>query len=404
MPGASGTRKALIAGGGIAGMAAGLAFARAGWEVSLFERAAEFGEVGAGLQMSPNASRVLRWLGVFDAVAASAFRPAAAEMRDGQSGASIYRVDLGEPAEARWGAPYLHVHRADLHAILTDAARAAGIEVHTGAVAESYGNRSEGARLKLADGTVHTGDVLVAADGLNSALRRVLNGADAPRFTGQVAWRGTIDATRLPEGLVLPQATVWAGPGRHLVTYYLRGGRLVNFVAVEERSMEAEEGWAKKGDPSELRAAFAGWHADVSKLLEAVDETFVWGLFERPEQARWCDGRVVLLGDAAHAMLPFMAQGAAMALEDVAVLMRRLGEGGGIAEALRAYEDERFPRVARVQAQSRSNGLLFHKRTELGRLFSWAPIAAVAWMAPSIAAAQLDWLYGHDAVKTLAPA
>ncbi|MEM9147740.1 MAG: FAD-dependent oxidoreductase [Pseudomonadota bacterium] len=398
----SGT-SALVVGGGIAGMAAGLALARAGWHVTLFERAEAFGEVGAGLQMSPNASRVLRWLGVFDVVDAVAFRPAAAEMRDGTAGTSIYRVDLGAQAESRWGAPYLHVHRADLHAALAEAARKHGVTLVTGVVAESYGNRSEGARLKLADGTVHTGDVLIAADGLNSALRTVLNGKDAPQFTGQVAWRGTVPADRLPEGHVAPQATVWAGPGRHLVTYYLRGGKLVNFVAVEERAMEAGEGWSHKGDPDKLRAGFAGWHPEVETILGAVEETFVWGLFERPEQARWCDGRTVLIGDAAHAMLPFMAQGAAMALEDVAVLVRRLTEGSAkIADRLLAFEDERFPRVARVQAQSRSNGLLFHKRTELGRLFSWAPIAAVAWIAPNIAAAQLDWLYGYDAVQDLA--
>lgn len=404
MPASQAKRTALIAGGGIAGFAAALGLARAGWQVSLFERAEAFGEVGAGLQMSPNACRVLAWLGVLGAVEASAFRPAAAEMRDGQSGSTIYRVDLVEQAEARWHAPYLHVHRADLHRVLAEAATAAGVAVHCGVRAVAYGNRPEGVRLRLADGTVHTADVLVAADGLNSALRTVLNGEDAPKFTGQVAWRGTIPTDRLPAGLVAPQATVWAGAGRHLVTYYLRGGSLVNFVAVEERGLEAGEGWVQEGDPDALRAGFAGWHPDVVTLLGAVDKSFLWGLFERPEQARWCDGRAVLLGDAAHAMLPFMAQGAAMALEDVAVLVRRLGEGGSVPEALRAYEDERFPRVARVQAQSRSNGLLFHKRTEIGRLFSWAPIAAVAWMAPGIAAAQLDWLYGHDAVRERAPA
>lgn len=399
MSGSQTGRHALVAGGGIAGLAAGLALARAGWRVSLFERAERFGEVGAGLQMSPNACRVLDWLGVLGRVAETAFRPAAAEMRDGKTGQSIYRVDFGEPAETRWHAPYLHVHRADLHRALLEAAEGAGVALHLGVRVATYGNRPEGVRLKLADGAVHTGDLLVAADGLNSALRTVLNGPDAPRPAGQVAWRGTIPSERLPQGLVAPQATVWAGPGRHLVTYYLRGGRLVNFVAVEEREMTAGEGWMEEGDPDALRRGFEGWHSDVTTLLGAVERSFVWGLFERAEQARWCDGRAVMIGDAAHAMLPFMAQGAAMALEDVAVLVRRLGEGGPVPDALRAYEDERFPRVARVQAQSRSNGMLFHKRTELGRLFSWAPIAAVAWMAPGIAAAQLDWLYGYDAVR-----
>lgn len=395
----AGQRRALIAGGGIAGMAAALALHRAGWSVSLFEQADSFSEIGAGLQMSPNAARVLDWLGVLGAVEARAFRPRAAQMRDGQTGTSIYRVDLGEEAERRWGAPYLHVHRADLHSCLTDAARDAGVDLRTGAKALSFGGRPDGVRLRLADGGVETGDLLIAADGIRSVLREAVGGEETPRFTGQVAWRTTVPAERLPSGLVAREATVWAGPGRHLVTYYLRGGALVNLVAVEETEEGVEEDWRRAGDVAHLRQIFDGWHADVRTLLEAVETVHVWGLFERPEQVRWCEGRTVLIGDAAHAMLPFMAQGAAMALEDVAVLLRRLGRMADIPSALLAYEHERFSRVARVQSQSRSNGMLFHKRTELGRLFSWMPISAVTWLAPGFAAAQLDWLYGYDAVK-----
>ncbi len=391
-------RRALVAGGGIGGLAAALALARAGWSVSVFERAEKFGEVGAGLQMSPNACKVLRWLGVLHHVSEIAFRPRAASMRDGVTGSSIYRVELGDAAEARWGAPYYHVHRADLHGILLQAAKDAGVALETGAPVESYGTRTETVRLKLSDGRVEQGDLLIAADGIGSALRSVLNGPEKPRYTGQIAWRTTIPAERLPEGLVPPEATVWAGPGRHLVTYYLRGGSLVNLVAVEETEAAAPEGWAAPGDPEQLRAGFAGWHEDVGTLLQAVDQPFLWGLFERAEQVRWCDGRVGLLGDAAHAMLPFMAQGAAMALEDAAILTRCLDRSASVADALMEYENARFARVTRVQSQSRSNGLLFHKRTELGRFFSWAPIAAVAWMAPALAAAQLDWLYSYDPI------
>ncbi|GMG84861.1 FAD-dependent monooxygenase [Paralimibaculum aggregatum] len=394
-------RRALVAGGGIGGLAAALALARSGWSVALFEKAERFGEVGAGLQMSPNACKVLRWLGLYDRIAEGAAQPGAATMRDGHTGAPIYRVLLGEAAEARWGAPYLHVHRADLHAALLDAAREAGVELHTGAPVASYGTRPEGARLKLEDGSIHTGAVLIAADGLRSPLRRVLNGPESAHFSGQIAWRGTIPAEWVPEGLVAPEATVWAGPGRHLVTYYLRGRSLVNFVAVEERAERVEEDWSGAGEADRLRAGFAGWHDDVQTLLAAVERPFVWGLFERAEQVRWCDGPVALLGDAAHAMLPFMAQGAAMALEDAAELVRALSEHPRVPDALLAYEAARWDRVTRVQAQSRSNGMLFHKRTEIGRLFSWAPIAALTWLAPGLAAAQLDWLYGHDVTEGL---
>ncbi len=391
--------EALIAGGGIAGMAAALALAREGWRVTVCEEAPAPAEVGAGLQMSPNAARVLRWLGVLDAVAAQAFRPRAAEMRDGRSGARIYRAALGAAAEARWGAPYLHVHRADLLAALTGAARAAGADIRGGTRVEGYVLRPEGPALKLAGGETLSGDLVIGADGIRSALRAGLNGPEEPDFTGQVAWRGTIPAERVPDGLVAPDATVWAGPGRHLVTYYLRGGSLVNFVAVEERAEWTAEGWSAPGDPEELRRGFAGWHPDVTGLLDHVEETFLWGLFGRPEQVRWVDGPVVLIGDAAHPMLPFMAQGAVMALEDVAVLVRELQEGGDLPDALLAHEQRRWPRVTRVQHRSLANGQFFHRRSGIARLGHWGLVSAVSRFAPNLAAARLDWLYGHDATE-----
>ena len=387
---------ALIAGGGIAGMAAALALARDGWQVIVCEAAPEAREVGAGLQVSPNAAKVLRWLGVLDQARARASLPEAAELRDGQSGALVYRVPLARAAEARWGAPYLHMHRADLLAVLSEAARAAGVEIRGGTRVDAYVLRPEGPALKLDGGVTLGGDLVVGADGIRSALRAQINGAEEPDFTGQVAWRGTIPAERLPEGLVAPNATVWAGPGRHLVTYYLRDRSLVNFVGVEERTEWTAEGWSTAGDPDALRKCFAGWDTRVTALLTHVDHCFLWGLFTRPEQVRWSDGPVVLVGDAAHPMLPFMAQGAAMALEDVAVLVRELQTGNEINEATLAHEDLRWSRVARVQQQSLENGRLFHQDPGLGRSLHWGAISAVAKLAPGIAAGRLDWLYGHD--------
>jgi len=391
--------RALIAGGGIAGMAAALALAREGCPVTVCEQAAAPAEVGAGLQMSPNATKVLRMLGVFDAVAARAFRPVTAVMRDGCSGRLIYRVALGAMSVARWGAPYLHVHRVDLLEALTIAARLAGADIRGGTRVEGYACHPEGPVLKLAGGEILAGDLVIGADGIRSALRSQLNGPEAPEFTGQIAWRGTIPAGQLPAGLVAPNVTVWAGPGRHLVTYCLRGGSLVNFVAVEERQEWTDEGWSAPGDPADLRRAFTGWHRDVTALLDHVGETFLWGLFGRPEQVRWVDGPMVLIGDAAHPMLPFMAQGAAMALEDVAVLVCKLRAGGDVSAALRAYEECRWPRVARVQQKSVENGKLFHRRPGLARQGHWGLVSAVTRLAPGLAAGQLDWLYGHDATE-----
>jgi salicylate hydroxylase len=391
----------VIAGGGIAGMAAALGFTRAGWYATVCEEAPAPGEVGAGLQMTPNAARVLRWLGVLDAVAASAFRPAAASLRDGRNGDRIFRVELGAKAEARWGAPYLHVHRADLLAALTEAAEAAGAEIRGGVPAVGYVVRPEGPALRLADDTVLEPDLVIGADGIRSTLRAQVNGEEDPEFTGQIAWRGLIPASRLPDGLVAPEATVWGGEGRHLVTYYVRGGSLVNFVAVEERAAWTAEGWSAQGDPEQLRNAFTGWHPDVTSVLEQVDTTFLWGLFGRPAQVRWADGPVVLIGDAAHPMLPFMAQGAAMGLEDVAVLVRATQEHDRMADAALAYEERRWGRVARVQERSRENGRIFHRHPGAGLATRWRVISTAIDLMPALAARNLDWIYGYDATEGL---
>ena len=389
--------KALIAGGGIAGTAAALALARAGWQITVFERRPELGEIGAGLQVSPNAARVLDWLGVLDAVRGSAFVPHSGVLRDGRTGAEIYRAALADAARDRWGAPYLHLHRADLLSVLVNAARAAGVHLEIGCAVERTVEHPGHIALHMADGAIHEADLVLGADGIHSALRKAVLPDEAPRFTGQVAWRGLVPADAVPEGTIPPDATVWAGEGRHLVTYYLRGGALINFVAVEERDDWTEESWSAPGDPDALRACFQDWHAAPKTLLNAVGECFLWGLFDRPEQVRWTQGRLALIGDAAHPMLPFMAQGAAMALEDVAVLVRHLG-AAEISEALSLWEDERWPRVIRVLQQARANGRMFHRAPGAMRAASRAVVGTVSKLAPGLAAGQLDWLYGFDPV------
>ena len=208
--------------------------------------------------------------------------------------------------------------------MLARAASQAGVGLELGKAAGGAASRRAGAALHLRGGEVREGDMVVGADGIRSDLRGVVSPAEAPRFTGQVAWRGLVPAEALPEGTVAPTVTVWTGPGRHVVTYRVRGGRLVNFIAVLERAEWAAEGWSVPGDPDELRAAFAGWAKPVTGLLTAVGDCFLWGLFDRPEQVRWTRERIALIGDAAHPMLPFLAQGAAMALEDGAVLLRHV--------------------------------------------------------------------------------
>ena len=389
---------ALIAGGGIAGLATGLALVRDGWRVRLYEQTPSVSEVGAGLQLSPNACKALAHLGVLEAVEKVAFRPANAVLRDGATGAEIYRAALGVDAEARWRAPYLHVHRADLHAVLLHAAVAEGVEIGTGTRAERAVERPGGIAFHLEDDRIIEGDLAIGADGIHSRLRAAVNPDEKPRFTGQVAWRALVPASALPEGVVAPDATVWAGSGQHLVTYYVRGGELVNLIAVREQEDWAEEGWRIPGDSDQLRAAFDGWHSDVLTLLSEVNECFLWGLFDRPEQVRWARGRLALVGDAAHPMLPFMAQGAAMALEDSVTLARHL-KGADSAEALTQWEDERFPRVTKVLQTSQANGRLFHQRPGASRTLRRGVISTVSGFMPGLAAGRLDWLYGFDPVK-----
>jgi salicylate hydroxylase len=386
-----------VAGAGLGGLYAAAALARRGAEVVVVERAAALGEAGAGIQISPNGARLLARVGALHAVERDAFQPEAAEMRLGRGGATVLRIPLGAAAETRWGAPYLQVHRADLLAALEAAARDAGAEIRLGVGVAGVAQDDRAAALTLADGTAVEADVVLGADGLRSAVRAALFGADAPRFTGQIAWRACVPADRLPRGLVRPTATVWVGPGRHLVTYYLRRGDLVNVVAVEERDAWTEESWSAEGDPAALRAAFAGWAPGATEPLRAVDRALVWGLFDRPAPPSWSVGRVALLGDAVHPMLPFMAQGAVQAFEDGAALARRLtaAEPGAEAAALRAYEADRRGRATRVQAVAAGNARLFHAGGLIERVARYAPLAVGARLAPAVAMGRLDWLYGH---------
>ncbi|RMF38381.1 MAG: FAD-dependent oxidoreductase [Alphaproteobacteria bacterium] len=388
----------LIVGGGIGGLTAALALARTGHEVRLFERAPEFSEVGAGLQLGPNAMKVLAALGVAEQVAEAGFSPRAAVIRLGSSGLKVFEMALGEAARRRWGAPYVQIHRADLVTILAEAAAAAGAELNSGCAAGKFRAHVE-VTLELADGSRAEGAALIGADGLGSGIQAQLFGPEAPRFTGQVCWRATLPTNALPPGTVAPDATIWTGPGAHLVAYYLRGGRMINIVAVTERSDWRREGWAEPGDPQALRAAFAGWHSAIRTMLEAVERCTLWALHDRPVLPEWGRGPVTLLGDACHPMLPFLAQGAAMAIEDAWVLARCLQAGADTAAALRRYEAARRPRTARVQAEARRNARRFHRRSLSGRLGEFGPMALATRLAPGAFPAVFDWLYGADVTR-----
>ncbi|GGB52944.1 FAD-dependent oxidoreductase [Blastomonas aquatica] len=384
----------LIIGAGIAGLAAALALVRKGHEIQLIERADTLGEVGAGLQLGPNAMRVLGALGVAEAVTAAGHCPQAITLRDGRTARPILTVPLGDSALRRWGARYVALHRADLVAILGAALEAAqpGALV-TGRTVDQID--ADTATVVTSDGQTMNADLIIGADGIHSRVRTALFGADTARFTGHVAWRALIAVAK--DDPAAPPAGVgaWLGPRRHAVTYRVRPG-LINFVGVTEQTDWREEGWNLPGDPARLRADFAGWDA-ITRLLARAEQPLRWGLHDRKPMRAWHRGRAVLIGDACHPMLPFLAQGAAMGIEDgfaLGELLPIAGDSAAIEAALARFFVLRQPRTARVQANARANGVDFHEGNPLATLAMRLPLGRAAATRPDAVMARWDWLYG----------
>lgn len=388
--------KVVIAGGGIGGLTAALCFHHFGWDVTICEQAAELGEIGAGIQISPNGMKVLRALGIDKQIEAAGFRPRANQFRMGESGQPIFTASTADYEET-FGAPYLHIHRADLIEVLQVAVgeRMPGV-IKTGAAVKGYGQDKEEAWAVLADESRVRGDVVVGADGIRSAIRTQMIGPDEPSFTGNVAWRAVVPIEKLGRDAPLPVSSVWFGEGKHAVTYLLRGGKLANFVGVVERDDWTNESWTERGNCEDALADFADWHPTITTLLEQADTHYRWALFDRAPLDQWTDGRVALLGDACHPMLPFMAQGAVQAIEDGYVLARCLAEQDDHRSALVDYFETRHDRTAKVQAVAEANMELFHQRTARGKLKTYGPMWLASKIKPDLATQKLAWLYGHD--------
>ena len=384
----------LIIGAGIGGLTLAHALLKRGLSVRVLESAAALENVGAGIQIPPNAMKVLRALDLDAAVTARAFRPTAIEARMGKTGRGVFKIPLADYAVERWGAPYLHIHRADYIAALSESLPKETIQF--GARAAGYTQTERGVSVTLEDGTNIDGSYLIGADGIRSAIREQMLGPDTPEFTGNMAWRTVVSIDRLSELVPNPTACAWFGPGRHAVTYRLGAqGDLVNFVGVVEREDWREEGWSVSGERAEALKDFSGWHPVIQRLIENADTLHRWALFERKPLSRWTDGRVALMGDAAHPMLPFLAQGAAMAVEDAWVLAEVIAGGQDLSK----YQKRRLPRTSKVQAASRANMGLFHKRSRAAQLATYGPMWMAGKLAPNIVHRRMDWLYGYDAAK-----
>lgn len=390
-------RRAVIVGGGIGGLAAGLALSLKGWEVEVLEQAAQFGEVGAGIQISPNGMKVLDALGVTPLIESSLFEPEAIELRIGRSGRRIFRLPMKNTASERWGNRFIQIHRADLHNALVEVLRARpGTLLRTNAKVTGYVRERGGASVYLERGERVFGDLVVGADGIRSEIRAQIGGPDRARFTGNVAWRSVVPVAALGDNAPPPFGVIWAGRGKHVVTTRVRGGDFVNFVGVVEQDDWQEEGWSIPGTIEDAMRDFGDWQPCLKATLEASTDLFRWALFSRPPMATWCDGPVTVLGDAAHPMLPSMAQGAVQALEDAVLLAAFAEDHYDVSQAVAVYETIRKPRATKVQQRSVANLQMFHRHTALSQLATYGPMAVAARMSPNLIHRQQDWIYGYD--------
>ncbi|GAC35186.1 FAD-dependent monooxygenase [Paraglaciecola polaris] len=389
----------IIAGGGIGGLSAALALKRKGFTVHVLEKSDALGEVGAGIQLSPNAMHVLMQLGLSDAILSLGFLPQYATMRHYQDGSEYLRMPLGQEARQKYAAPYVHVHRADLHRVLYQAALERGVKISLNAQVEHYqhvaGSTGTEVLIRLHDGGQLRCDVLVGADGIRSSVKKCMLPQSALEFTGHVAWRGTLKSKDVPASLVKPEANLWIGPGAHLVSYYVRGGEEINVIAVQEREQWNDERWSVPGDISELRQAFSSWHPDVTQLLNKLDSCFLWGLFASQPLVSWVDGQVALLGDACHPMLPFVAQGAAMAIEDGFSLANALENAEDIHNGLLSYQLARSARVTKVQQMAANNADLYHMKGVSAKA-KLTMLKATSRLFPRLASLPMAFIYHYN--------
>ena len=390
--------RVIVAGGGIGGLAAALAVSRVGWDVRVLEKSAAFSGVGAGLQLGPNVVRVLHQWGLADALAAVSAVPGCLQVNSALSGEAIARLNLGPEMTQRYGAPYLTLHRADLHGVLLAALRQTDSRLYLDRSIEEFSQAAGGVTVQPAARLALECDALIGADGLWSRVRGQLLADGLPRRTGHLAYRALLPQSGLPEALRSRDVTVWLGPRMHVVHYPVRGGDWLNLVAFVHGQPDAaalgEPGWDHRATAADLHAGLGGACAALRNRIEAVDDWSLWVMYDRPRvtgSRQLASGRVALLGDAAHPMRPYLAQGAGMASEDAAALARALSRadpsGGDVAARLHDYAQQRWRRNARVQARALRNGLVFHA----DGILRWGRDAALKTFGGRLL--DMPWLY-----------
>jgi len=387
-------RRILIAGGGIGGLTAALALAQAGTPVQVLEQTAAFSAAGAGIQLGPNAMHVLRGLGVADALAKHAVTPEGVQLIDARAGQRLTTVPLGPMAEMRYGAPYWVVHRADLQRVLLDAVQANDNLVITQPFRVAA-TAAEGQRVQVTSeaGETVAGGALIGADGIRSQVRMAMGDASAPVWSGKSAWRLTVPLDEAAQPMQQDAIGLWLSPRAHMVHYPVRGGAEINVVVIVD-DRDAPEGWNVPGAADEFLPHLAGWPETVTGFLAGQSGWRRWALYDMPPPRQWSASRIALLGDAAHPVLPFLASGGVLAIEDAAVLARSLDAAKGNAEAaFAAYARKRRPRAARVQARSRRMGRVYH----MGGVMRWSRNQVLTTQSPQELLRRNDWLYAYRA-------
>ncbi len=388
--------KIIVAGAGIGGLTAALSLIQRGIDVVVLEQASQLGPVGAGIQLSANATRVLYQLGLGPDLERVTIRPGGKVVRLWSTGQEWTLFDLGAESQRVYGYPYMMLYRPDLHSVLARALeeRRPGA-LHLASKVAEVSQDDRNVRVTLANGEVIVGDALIGADGVHSVVRERLIAVDKPEFSGCIAWRGVIPLRKLPASMQSAKGVNWVGPRAHVVHYPVHAGELVSFTGIVEKSGWFKESWTESGSVDECLADFANWHSDIHAFVRLLERPLRWAMMTRAPLDNWSAGRVTLLGDAAHPTLPFLAQGAAMAIEDGCVVARAIALGADdIPTALRAYQNARLERTTRIVRGSSENTKRFHS-TELADAEGAARYVEREWAEPKVRA-RYEWLFNYE--------